>query len=217
MTEAGPRPQASGTPGGVRPSDVQRFGLLSAAAVVARYAEAVDRTISGTGTPTPGNPDSMADGLTTDGLADGIADGATRLTQAALRFLDAGAALVRRTEEALAPAVPERLEPPPTPAGSSTGVSVWVHNPTSTAAEVSLHATSLVSASGAVLPADAVECRPCGGVPVPPLGSGEVRVRIAVPTGQPAGRYHGLLVGSTAAEPLPLLVIVTSVLREVPP
>ena len=44
-----------------------------------------------------------------------------------------------------------------------------------------------------------------------------VPVRIAVPTGQPAGRYHGLLVGSTAAEPLPLLVIVTSVLREVPP
>jgi hypothetical protein len=188
----------------VRASDVQRFGLLSAAAVVARYAEAVDRTISGEGSTAPGAPD-------------GLADGATRLTQAALRLLDAGAALVRRTEEALVPAVPEQLEPPPTPAGGATEVSVWVHNQTSSAAEVVLHATSLVSAAGAVLPAHAVECRPGDGVAVPPLGSGEVRVRIAVPAGQPIGRYHGLLVGSTAAEPVPLLVVVTSTLGEVVP
>jgi hypothetical protein len=179
----------------VRVSDVQRFGLLSAAAVVARYAEVVDRTISG------GDAQGPVD-------ADGLVDGAARLTRAALRLLDAGAALVERTQLGAAPVRPERVEPPPTVPGSWTEAPVWVHNPTATAAQVALHATTLVSATGAMLPAAAVECSDSTPKVVAPLGSCEVRVRVAVPTGQSPGRYHGLLVGSVAPEPMPLLVVV---------
>jgi hypothetical protein len=72
-----------------------------------------------------------------------------------------------------------------------------------------LHATSLVSGTGAVLPAEAVSCDLADGGQVAPGGSCEVDLRVNVPAHQPAGRYHGLVVGSVAREPIRVVLQVT--------
>ncbi len=194
-------PEADRGPGGLA-ADVQRFGLLSAAAVVSRYAAIVDRAV-----PT-GAPPMEAPGRAEVG-PDWLVDGVPRLAEAALRLLDRATALAVEVSTASSPAAPEYAELPPVSPGACTHVSVWLHNPTPAVAVERLHATCLVSGTGAVLPAEAVSCDLADGVQVAPGGSCEVGIRVTVPAHQPAGRYHGLVVGSVAREPIRVALQVT--------
>ena len=182
-------------------ADVQRFGLLSAASVVARYTEVVNRAIAGddplqVGAPTDGEPDPAW-----------LLEGAARLAVASLRLLDAGTALLDRTRAASVPTAEEVVELPPTAPGRSSTRTLWAHNPTGSVAMLSVHTTPLVSGEGHLLPADA--CAPGHLVRIEPGGSCEVELRITVPAHQPAGRYHGLVVGSVAPQPIRFAVQVT--------
>lgn len=184
-------------------ADVQRFGLLSAASVVARYTEVVNRAIAGDdplqlGAPTDGEPDPVW-----------LVEGAARLAVASLRLLDAGTALLDRTRAATAPTAEEVVELPPTSPGHSSTATLWAHNPTGSAATLSVHPTPLVSGEGHLLPAEAVACHPGHLVRLAPGGSCEVGLGVTVPAHQPAGRYHGLVVGSVAPQPIRVVLQVT--------
>jgi hypothetical protein len=168
---------------------VQRFGLFSAASVVDRYAEIVDRAIARDLAPPPGQP---------------RADVAGRLTQAWLRLLDVATAQLG--DGGVRPPPPETLVLPPAAPGLGTGASLWLHNTTSSPAPaIEFHATALLSTTGRTIPSDAVSLVP-GRLDLVPAGtSREVRVRVRVPAGQPAATYHGMVV-TTAAPTEPMAV-----------
>jgi hypothetical protein len=164
---------------------VQGFGLFSAAAVVDRYAEIVDRAIS-RHAPSPAAQDG----------------GAGRLADAWLRLLDTTSTLLR-SGAAQNPA-DGALVLPPTTAGRSCDAALWLHNTTSSPVPaVALHVTGLVSTDGHRIPAEAVTLVP---ERIDLLAAGtsrEVRLRLRVPAGQDAATYHGLVVTSAApTEPL---------------
>lgn len=195
--------------------DVQRFGLLSAAAVVDRYQRIVDRAIAGAAgsarsAGSAGSAGSAAaPPLSADGLADGLADSAAGLARAALRVLDAAANLVE------GPAATGRdvLELPAAQPGATIEVSLWVHNPTaSPATGVEVHVTDFVSGHGSRIAAEAVSFSPERVPRVAPGGREEIRLRLAVPTSQPAGRYHGVVLSS--AGPGDALAVRLDVLAE---
>jgi hypothetical protein len=169
--------------------EVQRFGLLSAASVVDRYVEIVNR-------------ESLGDPLrhvreALGGTSEGSVGGAARMLEAGLQALDASARLI---SDAVA-AGTEALVLPPTEPGRASEASVWIHNRTSSlVASVQLHATILVSAEESSIPGDAVRFQPDEAVEVEPGTCREVAVRVSVPDGQPLGLYHGLLVGSGAPD-----------------
>lgn len=206
---------AAARPSRIRPSaaDVQRFGLLSAATVVARYAQVVDRAISGDGTTWLGAPpDGVVDprGLV-DGAADPqwLVDDAARVAEAFLRLLDAGAALVERAQAAAAPTAEEVLALPASAPGGTSEATLWVHGSTETAVTVALHVTPLVSGEGHLVVTPAVQCRPDRLDSLAAGASCAVGIHVAVPVGQPAGRYHGLVVASHAPEPVRVVLEVT--------
>jgi hypothetical protein len=174
--------------------DVQRFGLLSAAMVVDRYIQIVDRAISGSPLASPRLSRDERD-------ADWLVDRAARMTETSLRLLDTTAALImnRAGQDDGAAPLMERLVLPPTRSGSSSDVSLWVHNPTpASTAAIDFHVTSLVCAGNLSIPVDAMSLRPERVDLVEAGGSREVRVRIEVPADQPAGHYHGLVLNSVA-------------------
>ena len=169
--------------------EVQRFGLLSAASVVDRYVEIVNR--ESLGDPLQQAREALS------GTSDGSVAGVARMLEAGLQALDASARVI---SDAVA-AGTEALVLPATEPGRASEASVWIHNRTSSlVASVQLHATILVSAEESSIPGDAVRFRPDEAVLVEPGTCREVMVRVSVPEGQPLGLYHGLLVGSGAPD-----------------
>jgi hypothetical protein len=135
--------------------DVQRFGLLSAAAVVDRYAELIDRATRDESFRSPPLPaDERGTGW--------MVDSAARIADGYLRLVDTIAALVsNRTMPDAAVPILERLILPPTRSGFGSETSLWVHNSTSSsAAAIDLHMTNLISSSGVSIPAAAVSFSP---------------------------------------------------------
>ena len=157
--------------------EVQRYGLMSAALVVNRYAAAVDSVIGGEA-------------------------GRRWSAETLLRLLDAGAALVEQTRAATTSASDDVLELPLVPAGGCGEAPVWVHNPTEVAVDVELLAPPLVAGDGSLLPV-AVAGRVGGRrISLTAGASQEVTVGVTVPPTQRAGHYHGLLVGSSMSQPV---------------
>jgi len=191
--------------------DVQRLGLLSAAAVVDRYVDLVDGVLGG-------GPARSAPGASS-GDARGLAQSAASLTQAWVGLVEATAALLPGAggtgggAEA-GTAEPDEVRLPETAAGQVARGSLWLHNPTDhELAGVRVAATGLVAGDGSVVPASAVELDPCEVPRVAAGASVEVGVRVRVLGEQPPGWYHGVLVCSVAARqalPVALRVVPAS-------
>jgi hypothetical protein len=181
-------------------SDVQRFGLLSAAAVVDRYTELIDRATRDYSFPLAALPaDERGNGW--------MVDSAARIADAYLSLVDTIAALVsNRAMPDTAVPIRERLILPPTRSGFGSETSLWVHNSTSSsAAALDLHRTNLISSNGVSIPAAAVSFSPERLDVVDAETAREVRLRVDVPTDQPAGHYHGLvLISAAPSEPIAL-------------
>ncbi len=175
MTEPGARRLAD---------DVQRFGLLSAAAVVDRYRQLVDRAIEDVdlGEAIPGGLESTDPSW--------LVDRASRLAGGYLRFLESAASALGSRPE---PDTIERVAMPPTRPGESAEGSLWAHNPTEGPAVIEVASTALVSVGGAVVPEDHVSLRPINALPMEPGGKVEILLRIDVPSGAHPGRYVGLI------------------------
>jgi hypothetical protein len=184
--------------------DVQRFGLLSAAAVVDRYTEIADRATRDASLPlAPLPPDERAAGW--------LVDSASRIAEASLNLIDTTAALLANTAPPDRP-VPEmeRVVLPSTRPGFHSQTSLWVHNRMSSVVTyIDLHMTSLISSMGASIPVSAVSVSP-GRLDLVDAGTArEVRLRVEVPAGQPAGDYHGLvLISAAPLEPIALHLVV---------
>lgn len=178
--------------------DVQRFGLLSAATVVERYIETVDRALAGHSLA-PGSPDQPDDGW--------LVDGAARVSQAGSHVLDAIAtAIANGGGQGVGTTDPERLVLPATQPGSSSEVSLWIHHPTpAPVTGLGLHVTALTSATGTTIPSGAVSWTPLGVELLAASSRQEVRLRVDVPEELPEGLYHGLVLSALApSEPLAL-------------
>jgi hypothetical protein len=180
--------------------DVQRFGLLSAAAVVDRYAELIDRATRDESFRSPSRPaDERGTGW--------MVDSAARIADTYLSLVDTIAELIpnRAMADTAVPNV-ERISLPPTRSGFGSETSLWVHNSTSSsAAAIDLHMTNLISSNGVSIPAAAVSFSPERLDVVDPGTAREVRLRVEVPADQPAGHYHGLVLTSAApSEPIAL-------------
>ena len=173
--------------------DVQRFGLLSAAAVVDRYTEIIDRATRDGSLPLAPLP---ADERETGWMV----DSAAQITEACVSLVDATAALIaNRTMPDTAMPEMETLVLPPTRSGFRSETSLWVHNPTSSSAiAIDLHTTSLISSNGDSIPVALVSFSPDRLAVVGAGTAQEVLLRVDVPADQPAGRYHGVLVISVA-------------------
>jgi hypothetical protein len=175
--------------------DVQVFGLFSAAAVVDRYIAVVNRAIAGDPLETPRMPRPSPEGVAGSSLI----DSAARMAEACARSFDAVAAMVLKTPvaEGGSPAMEAVVLPAARP-GSSSQVSLWLHNGTASPALADLHVSSLVSSTGLTIPGEAVSLSPQRVEPLGPLAREEVRLRVDVPSTQGSGVYHGLVVVSTA-------------------
>ena len=179
---------------------VQRFGVLSAASVVDRYTDMVDRSISD---DRLGSAPSPSDGLDPAWLV----GRAARLAEAYLKFLDTTAVLVAsRAERGDAAPEVERLLLPAARPASSSETSLWVHNPTSApSAGIDVEVTGLTSSNGVTIAAEAVSVSPQRIERLDPSTSRELRLRVDVPAHQPAGCYHGLvLISEAPGEPIAL-------------
>ena len=185
--------QAGDQASGYLIGDVQRFGLLSAAAVVDRYTQIIDRATRDASFPAASAP---AEEFGTGWMA----DSAARVAEARVRLIESTSALITTST---CTAQLERVVLPATRTGSRSEVSLWVHNPTASPAAVDLHAGILTSSIGVSIPADAVSFLP-ERLDVVGVGQArEVRLRVDVPAGQPAGTYHGLvLISAAPGEPI---------------
>jgi hypothetical protein len=180
--------------------DVQRFGLLSAAAVVDRYTEIIDRA-------TRDDSFRLAPPSADERGTDWMVEGASRIVEACLTLLDSTAMLIanRAIPDTAKPEI-ERLVMPVVRSGFSSETSVWVHNSTSSSATgIDLHLTSLTASNGVSIPVAAVSLSPERLHVVDAGTSLEVRLRVDVPADQPAGHYHGLVLISVT--PLELLAL----------
>jgi hypothetical protein len=180
--------------------DVQRFGLLSAAAVVDRYTEIINRATR--------DASFRLEPLPTDERGTGwMVDSAARLAEAYLSLVDTTARLIgtRAKPDAAVPEM-EKLVLPQTGPGFSSEISLWVHNPTpSSATAIDLHVTTLISSGGVNISPASVTFSPERLDVVDAGTAREVRLRIDVPAGQFAGQYHGLVLISAAPfEPIAL-------------
>jgi len=176
--------------------DVQRFGLFSAAAVVDRYVEIVNRAIAADAVisrPPLAERDATR------------ADLAARVAAACLELLDAVTSVLVQAGPAWTAPDQEGLTLPRTSAGSGSEVSVWVHNPTAApVTSVELRATSLAGSRSSI-PVEAVSFTPSSVPVVEPGAARAVRLHVAVPAGQPPGCYHGLVVSSVdGSQPIPM-------------
>lgn len=157
--------------------DVQVYGALSAASVVARYAAKVEEAMAAVAEEESAAIAAM-----------------TLLARQALRPLGG----LRRPERLVLPAV--------APGGIGVG-SLWLHLPGPPAeAPVELTGSDLASGAGAVIPASAVRFSPRPVETVPAGSRQEIRISVEVPAGQPAGRYHGWVFASACPES-PLAVV----------
>jgi len=180
--------------------EVQRYGLMSAALVVNRYAAAVDSVIGGEAGRRWSDERLLP--RATNGDLRPIVDVTARFAETLLRLLDAGAALVEQTRAATTSASDDVLELPLVPAGGCGEAPVWVHNPTEVAVDVELLAPPLVAGDGSLLPV-AVAGRVGGRrISLTAGASQEVTVGVTVPPTQRAAHYHGLLVGSSMSQPV---------------
>jgi hypothetical protein len=180
--------------------DVQRFGLLSAAAVVNRYTELIDRATRDDSFPlAPVPADERGNGW--------MVDSAARIAEAYLSLVDTIAAQIpnRAMPDTAAPNL-ERLILPPTRSGSDSETSLWVHNSTSYSADaIDLNVTTLISSNGVRIPAASVSFSPERLDAVDAGTAQEVRLRVDVPADQPPGHYHGLvLISAAPSEPIAL-------------
>jgi hypothetical protein len=186
--------------------DVQRFGLLSAAAVVDRYTEIIDRATR--------DASFRLAQLPADERGTGwMVDSAARIAEACLSLVETTAALIgNRAMPDTAMAKMESLVLPPTRSGFSSETSLWVHNPTtSPTAAVDLHVTSMISSNGFSIPVASVSFSPERLDVVDAGTAREVRLRVDVPADQPAGQYHGMVLISAAPfEPIALHLDVDS-------
>ena len=175
--------------------EVQRFGFLSAASVVKRYTEIVDRAIAGAGLP---ESDPVARGPAGDALL----DVASRLAEAGLTSLETMTALL---DDSLRPdpgrGARETVVLPPAAGGSTSVAALWLHNATDASVRrVELHATALTSSSGAVIPAAALTLSPSNVDVLAANSHRQVTVQVTVPPGQAPGHYHGVVVLSAAPD-----------------
>jgi hypothetical protein len=165
-------------------TEVQRFGLLSAAAVVDRYRHLVDRSIEAVdaGDTMPGGLESADSSW--------LIDRASRLAGGYLRFLESAISAVGSRSDR---AGVERVALSPTPPGGVAEGSLWLHNPTDVATSpMQLTATCLVDARGTEIGVEGISFDPPTAGPVAPGGMTRIRVRVAVPAGADPGRYFGL-------------------------
>ena len=186
--------------------DVQRFGLLSAAAVVDRYTEIIDQATQDDFFPlAPAAGEEPGSGW--------MVDSAARFAEACVSLVDSTAALIAN-RAAPDPALPEmeRIVLPPTHSGYCSETSLWVHNPTSSlTSAINLHMTSLIASNGASIPVASMSFSPERLDAVDAETAREVQLRVDVPADQPAGRYHGLVLISAAPfEPIALHLDVDS-------
>lgn len=164
--------------------DVQRFGSLSAATVIDRYAGMVDRVIAEGRVGPAFLPDD-------DGA---LVDRAARLAEAYLRLVDATAALASGAGPREVGPSMERITLPAARSGSTSEASLWIHNPTGEAAtRLDLEVTDLVSPVGLTIPAAAASVSPPGVDRLDPSASRRLLLRVDVPEDQPPGYYHGLV------------------------
>lgn len=175
--------------------DVQRFGLLSAAAIVDRYEQLVD--------------EAMGDHEHDEGLPGGLesvdpswlVDRASRLAGGYLRFLESATSAIGSR------ARPQGIERVPLVSGGPgepAEGTLWIHNPTSAPIDhVELTATALVSVDGRVIPAQATAFQRTARGPVAASDSAEIRIVITPPPDTEPGRYFGLVhLDDGADEPL---------------
>lgn len=178
--------------------DVQRFGLLSATSVVDRYVGLVDRAVGGARPGAGQTPSSDASDAQ-------LVESATRAVDAYVRVLEQVSALVGEGSSAdREPGGPERVALPPTSPGTPSETQLWIHNPTSTpTATTEVTHTALSCATGSVVPVEGISISPSTMGPLAAGTSRRLRLRVDVPRDQAYGRYHGLVLISTApAEPL---------------
>jgi hypothetical protein len=169
--------------------DVRRFGLLSAATVVDRYIDVVDRAL-GSGLAMASRPQLTGDVGT-------LTASAARMAEAYVELLDSTARMAAWRPGPGA----ERVVLPSAGPGTATLVSLWVHNPTAAAVtDLGLAATTLVSAGGASIPTAAVSFSPPRVDRVEAGASREVSVRVDVPPAQAPGQYHGLVLTTAAPD-----------------
>lgn len=182
-------------------ADVRRFGLLTAAAVVDRYARMVDRAVVVDGAGMAPPPDGDGPGTA------GLVDGAVRMSQAYLRFLDTVAELAA-TRAGRADGTPrvDQVVLPAAEPGTRSEAPLWVHNPTSESSEaIEVTVTALAGPPGCGIPATAVAVIPSRIERLEAASSRELRVSVDVPGGQPSGFYHGLvLISAAPADPVVL-------------
>jgi hypothetical protein len=180
--------------------DVQRFGLLSAAAVVDRYAELIDRATRDDSFRSP--PPPAAERGT-----GWMVDSAARIADTYLSLVDTIAELIpnRAMADTAVPNM-ERISLPPTRSGFGSETSLWVHNSMSySAGAIDLHMTTLISSNGVSIPAASVSFSPKRLDAVDAGTAQEVRLRVEVPADQPPGHYHGLvLISAAPSEPIAL-------------
>lgn len=176
--------------------DVQRFGSLSAATVIDRYAGMVDRVIAEGRVGPAFLPDD-------DSV---LVDRAARLAEAYLRLVDATAALASGIgPREVGPSI-ERVTLPAALSGTTSEAPLWIHNPTGVVAtRLDLEVTDLASSIGVTIPAAAVYVSPPRVDRLEPSASRRILLRVDVPEGQPPGYYHGLvLIAEAPDEPIGL-------------
>jgi hypothetical protein len=179
---------------------VQRFGLLSAASVVERYVDLVDRTMGGapqTSASAPRASDRPA-GPFMDRDTSVLVESATGVAEAYLGLLDAAARLAE-------PSTPTTgLVLDPVQPGGWTQASLWVHNPGDEPTQgLTVTMSALVTADGASLDGASATCTPSRLDSITGRGSARLDVRVDVPHDQRPGEYHGLVLVSLAAgEPI---------------
>lgn len=178
---------APGQDGGLV-AQVRRFGLMSAASVVDRYATLVEQAL-GTDPTRLGLPDEHP----------------SPLEEALTALGDLLASARGPSGDAV-----ERVELPATPVGSSSSVTLWLHNPSpEPGSGLSVRCTGLVRADGRPGPAPSVEVAPAG-VTVPAGGSAGFLLEARVPDGLEPGLYLGLAVPAPVqGDPVVIVLRVT--------
>lgn len=165
--------------------DVQRFGLLSAAAVVDRFTAMIDEAVAGgSGRSQPPSADAgrfMAD--------------SARLVEAYLRFLDSASGLiVGRSDGA---AAPDRVGLSAAP-GTVAEATAWIHNTSAEAGvDITFHPSPLVGPRGVEIRSDRIKVKPKRIDRLAAGDSVELRIRVEVPAKAAVGGYHGVILTST--------------------
>lgn len=182
-------------------NDVQRFGLLSAAVVVDRYRQLVDRAM-GDGDldgEIPGGPEQVDPSW--------LVDRASRLAGGYLRFLENAVLAVGSRAQHMGV---ERVVLAPTSPGNVTEGTIWLHNETGVeTSPLELSATPLVAAAGSVISAEWVSFEPQTVRPVASGGTARCELRVEVATGASPGRYFGLVHMEGSDEPVVVELEVT--------